>query len=149
MTRVNLTRNRTGWWLIALLLVVVIALTYRLTRPPELVWCKSPQLGEPHLRARLLVPNDWRIDIEQTSTDSVTFVAAPEQAPAWLTWLMHTRYKPGEVSVGVEKMFLDPKDDPPGNVSQGVITHSGGRWASLYRLSYDGQYMVKVTFCCS
>ena len=38
---VAITWKRVGWWLAGLLVVGAVALTYRLTRPPELVWWTS------------------------------------------------------------------------------------------------------------
>src|SRR5437764_788438 len=59
MSRMKLTRNRITWWLAALLLLATIALTYRLTRPPELVWWTSPPLMGTHRRVTSLSPSGW------------------------------------------------------------------------------------------
>ena len=39
--------------------VAVLGTTYRLTRPPELVWWRSPLLGRTGLHVRVLVPAGW------------------------------------------------------------------------------------------
>src|SRR5947209_3985419 len=68
MTRVKLTRNRIAWWLAALLLIPAIALTYRLTRPPELVWWTSPPISQTRLHLRILVPVGWAVEDKSGET---------------------------------------------------------------------------------
>src|SRR5437868_1883123 len=62
MPRKRLTRKRIGWLLAAFLLIAAIALTYRLTRPPELVWWTSPPIANTGRRVTIMIPRGWALE---------------------------------------------------------------------------------------
>src|SRR5690349_2520143 len=67
MGRLRITRKRVGWWLAGLAVVGAVGLTYRLTRPPELVWWTGPSIEGTELRVRVLAPRDWRMRVSKPS----------------------------------------------------------------------------------
>src|SRR5947209_8701745 len=46
-------------WLAIPAAAAVLALAYHLTRPPELIWWRSPEFGNTGHKARLLIPGAW------------------------------------------------------------------------------------------
>src|SRR5258707_4280831 len=49
----------------AVLVAAVSALgaSYWFTRPPELVWWRSPEIGKTGLRVRVLIPTNWHMNV--------------------------------------------------------------------------------------
>src|SRR5258707_1130771 len=73
----------------------VLGCAYWFTRPPELVWWRSPPIFDTQRRMRVLVPNGWRYKSErifeteplQTICDAYTFEPI-DQRPALLRTLL-------------------------------------------------------------
>ena len=75
--------------------VAVLGMTYQQTRPPELVWWRSPPLGSAKHRVRMLLPNGWKLDSRNSRiTDSCPyFFISPLQdtRPKFLRWLIPSK----------------------------------------------------------
>src|SRR2546423_15612985 len=42
--------------------VSVLGAVYWFTRPPELIWWTSPEIGMTRLHLRMLIPNGWEVE---------------------------------------------------------------------------------------
>src|SRR5262249_29678225 len=88
------TRRR-KWlrWLALPAAAVILALAYYLTRPPELVWWRSPLPGNTALRVKFRYPSSWLVQKsspKQPAEDAqfaAEFVVAPDYAlPEVIRW---------------------------------------------------------------
>lgn len=67
---------------------------YWFTRPPELVWWRSPAIGSPGRHIRVLAPPEWEMVPIANITPKPTMLAAAyrlspaDRAPIFLRWLL-------------------------------------------------------------
>ncbi len=83
-------------WIAGLAVIAAIAATYRLTRPPALVWWTSPAMGSSGKHARMLIPEGWELymsfDSGMDSSWSAEYNFRPGNVlTSVLEWLLHTR----------------------------------------------------------
>lgn len=118
-----------SWWLAGLAMVGAVALTYRLVRPPELVWWTSRPLDAKGRHARLLIPAGWKLtsrgDLEYPVLYYLYFEPAPLNYPRWLNWLSRPVEKGAALNI-----YFDLRQQHPGSGrSEGfhadVITQNG------------------------
>jgi hypothetical protein len=95
----------------AVLVVAVSALgaAYRFTRPPELVWWRSPEIGHSGRRVSTLIPGGWR-----QSQPPIAPAVSQEQYQAWY-FFRPAEHWPGflrrlfslQIEVGVIEIIID------------------------------------------
>ena len=115
MARTKLTRNRIGWWLAALLLLATIALTYRLTRPPELVWWTSPLIPGTAKRVHLLIPFGWEQYAPGVLDISLFALQPKDRCPPYLRWLLHCPESPDFITISTRS------SDTPGWIGKDTV----------------------------
>src|SRR5262245_48735870 len=70
--------------------IAVIAAVYHLTRPPELVWWRSPLVHSTGRRVCVLQPLGWKLRDSYSDGETMThYNLGPDQRslPKWLEWL--------------------------------------------------------------
>jgi hypothetical protein len=150
MARIKLARNRTGWWLGALLLIAAIALTYRLARPPELVWWTSPAIDSDNKRLHVLIPAEWKLDTHGgRSLDDLYWSSGPSDWPKWLQWIV-PRTEAGSLSVTTRIPGYHGREPLDRGYPEGKII-LGDRNAFCWRTfkgGRSGEYLVFLEFAC-
>jgi hypothetical protein len=108
----------------AALVVAVSALgaAYWFTRPPELVWWRSNEVGDPSIHAKLLIPQGWKALTLHTETAAGTkgwyaiFEVRPlDQTPSMLRWLGFHMKEQAWLSVVVGRSSTGRWSQEPGN----------------------------------
>src|ERR1043165_9164146 len=87
--------------------VSVLGAAYWFTRPPELVWWRSPTIGKTGLHLRALIPSGWETDAEDNISDnSAQFTFRPvDKRPFLVSRLLGSRE---------ERAWMTVDLDPPG-----------------------------------
>src|SRR5262249_28656387 len=83
-------RGRRKWlrWLALPAAAAVLALVYYLTRPPELVWWRSPPLSGTSHRIKILTPRGWGLTSSLYSGQEWPFAIEPKDSrPGPIRWL--------------------------------------------------------------
>src|SRR5258708_40006643 len=133
--------------------VSVLGAAYWFTRPPELVWWRSPAISKTGLRVQVLIPQDWKLDSPGAtikSGDMVVFYKffEADHAPRMLRWLLpKPTFEHASLDVTVGQLHWAPNATyapvPPNirRVDRG-ITHSADR----YVRTPNKQLEVGVTY---
>jgi hypothetical protein len=134
----------------AVLVVAVSALgvACSFTRPPELVWWRSPQIYSTGRRIRVLVPNGWSLHDSYPDGDTMTHynIKPHERArPRWLEWFGLLQEEDSNLEVLVA-CYKDALEDRSVHAESIVAWPLGESSSSRELTSSDGHIWVQVTY---
>jgi hypothetical protein len=129
-------------------IVAAICLAFRTTRPPALVWWRSPEIGKNGPRLRVLIPNGWGLKpklplgvweagYELVPTDSrprfLRRIFPHQQETAWVSVVVfpHPAGKPPPPGVKLGLVRTD-RSDGLHTVHSFGGARGANRWADIY-----------------
>jgi hypothetical protein len=147
-------KRRWIWWLAVPAAAVVVMVTYRLMRPPELVWWSSPAIGRSPIRAKVLIPIGWKIDDERSVTyhDAGTGLAAyvlvpSDNRPKLIRQLFPCESEDAFASVEIDQPGSDPSWEQARLAGNKRFEEGGVLGVIRLTKTSDGKVYASVKYC--
>jgi hypothetical protein len=118
--------------------VSALGAAYWFTRPPELVWWRSPRIGEDSRHLRFKIPAGWEWDKSQSGflkqtgdQQEVIYTFVPNDTwPNWLRSVVPTKWEKGALEV---KVFYAASRSPIPRLGWGPRSNSSERLCSAHK----------------